>query len=141
MDILEEYTDGTCAVDVERRKERELMNWQDERNEAMEAIEQNTDELWKLKARTALVQLAQCKTSFTSAELSDELKDEPVHDLRALGPIMAWGAKKGYIKSTGQYLPHPYRHGSPMLLWKSLIHREWASPSIMLAQREVAQVV
>lgn len=95
------------------------------RNEAMARVEENANEAWKEAAKRALYRAACELPTLTSDDVMDRMDGvASTHELRAMGPIMLAGAKRGWIaKANCAAVPsrRASLHASPRTVWRSLL--------------------
>lgn len=97
------------------------MNAQLSIDEAIASVYQNTSVHWKDKANAAVFYLCRNRETFTADDVLEMVKDEPCHDLRALGAVMRNAQAEGLCRSTGRYVQSrlPQRHKRPVVIWES----------------------
>lgn len=90
---------------------------------ALVAVENNASSQWNEHALEAVKRAAHIHAVFTVEQVHPFIT-EPVHDSRALGPVMRRAAKLGFIER----IPDAYRiskrpesHARPLALWRSRI--------------------
>lgn len=95
------------------------------RDAAMEQVEANADADWKDRAKIAVRYLARTKAEFISDDIW-ELGLEKPREARALGPIMRWAVKQGFIRDSGrmQQSAQTTCHARPMRVWISCGYKE-----------------
>ena len=89
---------------------------------AMAQIDANTADEWREIARKAIIALAQMRPSLTSDDVWDYLErvaQMPVHDNRALGPVLSRMHREQLIEPTGHYEPSRRRHCAPIRVWRA----------------------
>jgi hypothetical protein len=103
-----------------------------ETEKAIAEVDANASELWKAKAREALVLVATVQKTLTATDVDEKLKQlgEPaIHDRRAMGPIMRWGWAEGFLRPT--FAPRyevderrAHCHNQLRRVWESAIFTE-----------------
>ena len=98
----------------------------DLKTQAIDAVEENANELWKLTALSIVEDLANSKQEFTTDDVwkkLDELPDVQTHEPRALGAVMRRAVRDGLIVSTSTHIlsSRPSCHSRPIRVWKSTI--------------------
>lgn len=100
------------------------------RNEAMDRVERNASEAWKILMATLVKQVATTKQHFTSDDVFakyDELVDPPkTHEPRAFGPVMMRAARDGLCRKTPNFdtTVRPSMHAQPIRIWESLVYAQ-----------------
>jgi len=92
------------------------------RDAAIDQVETNADQEWTQAARRALVSLCNRLPFLTSEDVAQAIpEDVTTHEPRALGPIMMWGRKLGWIEATSQFRTSTgaKNHCRPQRIWKS----------------------
>ena len=83
---------------------------------------------WSTLALNYLRLYAQSNSQFTAYMVTATARLDA--DFPTPGKDKAWGmvfrlaVKEGTIKKSGQYFPHPLRHGSDCIVWESMV---WAT--------------
>ena len=98
---------------------------------AMEQVEDNANEQWKLFVTQLAVQQLTIKRRITTDDIRDaylasDITNKPTtHDWRALGPLMLGLSKMGYCHKDKEFIPsiRRSRHNGPMQVWISDIYR------------------
>lgn len=91
-------------------------------NLAMQQVEANTADEWREVAKRAIMALAHMRPSWTSDDVWDYLErvsQVPVHDNRALGPVLSGLHREKLIEPTGHYEPSRRRHCAPIRVWRA----------------------
>jgi hypothetical protein len=98
------------------------------RDEAMDRIERNTNPEWQRFMYRIIVEVARRHAFFATdrvfARAFEHDNVPPVHDRRALGPIMKHAEKLGICRPTPKFelCRRRSRYAAPLRVWKSLIH-------------------
>jgi hypothetical protein len=87
---------------------------------------------WEHKALVAITRVAGRCEFFNSDDVDAEIEAmqmPPVHDKRALGPVMKRAASLGYIRATDSFTTSVRRvsHACPRRMWKSNVFAELAN--------------
>lgn len=95
------------------------------RDQGMGRVEAANPE-WIGIARNVLVKAARSVEFLTVEYLWPELEGYGVSDRRALGPVMRWGSRNGFIEPTNQHelADRPECHRRPLRVWRSLVKEE-----------------
>jgi len=119
--------DGTDMFDYAARRAKA----EAAKKAAMEQVEENANERWKLFMTQLAIQQLTIKRRITTDDLRDaylmsDVADKPTtHELRALGPLMRGLARMGYCHKAVEFVPsiRRSRHNGPMQVWISDIYR------------------
>jgi hypothetical protein len=89
---------------------------------AMRSVERNAGRAWSNHVLDVTRRVATTSAELTVDDITPHIA-EPVHDTRALGPVMRRAARLGYIRPTGQYRTseRPETHSRPLRVWASCI--------------------
>ena len=92
------------------------------RDEGMERAELHAKEEWKVRAMDTIFLVCRKQGAFTSEDLWRAGLPKP-REPRALGPMLTAAAKKGWCKSSGNFVrgTSVTRHGAPIAVWFSKI--------------------
>jgi hypothetical protein len=91
----------------------------------LQTVEANASEQWNEHALDAIRAAARVHPELTVDDVHPFIT-EPVHDLRALGPVMLRAARDGVIRrKPGAYRTsdRPETHSRPLAVWTSLLYR------------------
>ena len=103
------------------------MTGEELRDDAIRRSDANTPEEFRKEARAVLHQIALTSTELTAEDVMDRLTTS-THDNRAMGAIMLWGVKQGWIAKTSPekfvQSRYPRRHKMDVRVWGSLIHNK-----------------
>lgn len=93
-----------------------------ERDAALEQVDDNADNRWKLEAERIVINLARTGRHFTSDDVMDALDrlDVTTHDTRALGPVMLKAIRREWIHKTG-YTASRRRHSTAIAEYVGMI--------------------
>ena len=95
------------------------------KKEGMRKVQAGANPAWKKQAKCSLVDIAKRKKFLAVDDLRAELEqyDLETRDLRALGPVMMWGARERFIEATEGTKSHEVAktHGTYTRVWKSLL--------------------
>jgi hypothetical protein len=95
------------------------------RDEAIRRVAANTSEEFRDQARQVLHQVALEMAELTAEDVMDRLTVE-THDNRAMGAIMLWGTREGWIAKTDPekfvQSRYPRRHKMDVRVWRSLVY-------------------
>ncbi|MFF0481086.1 hypothetical protein [Streptomyces sp. NPDC004435] len=86
------------------------------RDAAIAQVDANADDGWKRYALGFVAELSGRMPEFTTDDLWDAGLIKP-REPRALGPVMRRAAKRGLIRTTGEYRASRYRNCAPLPLW------------------------
>lgn len=96
-----------------------------EKEKAVARVAKNADREWVVAARQAVEAVAKQFEEFTTDEVLEVLRLQPVatHEGRALGPVMIYAARQGWVKNTERVRKSSAvsRHNAPKTVWRSLI--------------------
>jgi hypothetical protein len=93
-----------------------------ERDVGMSSVERNAAETWKAAMWDVVVRLAASGEDFTTDDVwfaAERLDIPPVHDGRALGPLMMRASRQNVVEATG-YRPSVRRHLTPIRVWRGV---------------------
>jgi len=94
--------------------------------EAMERVDANADEQWKLTVDSVIRSCAYKFKEFTTDEVHAGLLATGIktHEMRALGPAMARAAAHGVIDTVQQWKPSERKecHMRPVRIWLSRVY-------------------
>jgi hypothetical protein len=101
----------------------------EEIKEMEEAIAQSNagaNPQWKEKAQEVLVRLASTQRYLLGNDLDTAMANEPerTHDMRAIGPAMREGARRGVIFNSGYKVRAGHVHGLLLVVWESNLVRD-----------------
>jgi hypothetical protein len=92
-------------------------------DDVLPLVEEHANEIWKQTAMKAVQVLCQTHKRITTDDIWDYLEAFDVHtkEHRALGAIMRNAAKKGWCRSSGDYVQskRPVCHRRPIAIWDS----------------------
>lgn len=93
-----------------------------------EGIEQgiaNAATDWKSYAMECVIAVARRKQHFTVDDVRDLVKHTPfeTHDKRAMGGVIKYSQRMGFIEPTGEERVSRTGHGTKIQIWKSLIYQ------------------
>lgn len=94
-------------------------------SENITKVEQNADPEWVENARTALLRVACTKAELMSDDVWEELGGTAgTHEPRALGSIIRFGRRTGWLDSTGRQAisTRVVNHGRPAAVWASTLY-------------------
>lgn len=99
------------------------------RDAAIQRVEQHADNAWLDVAMKALRTVAACKPTFTSDDVWAEIDRQSfatTHEHRAMGSVMVAGRKLGIIVPTDRFISttKASQHRQPIRVWKSLVFQE-----------------
>ena len=95
-------------------------------DEAIDRVDANANERWKIEAHLCGIQMAREHDTFTSSDVAERLAARfpgvKTHDGRAWGSIMKKLRNEGWIASTETYKVsgRATNHNRPQLVWRSL---------------------
>lgn len=97
------------------------------RDAAMDQIDENANEEWRLFMLEVIRETARRYEFFTTDRIyatASERNTPYVHDRRALGPLMTQMQKAFVIEPTERFdsSQRPVAHASPKRVWRSLIY-------------------
>ena len=92
-----------------------------------EGIEQGIENAavdWKSYAMECVIAVARRKELFTVNDVRDLVKHSPfqTHDRRAMGGVMKYSQRMGFIEPSGGEIVNKTGHGTKIQIWKSLIY-------------------
>lgn len=96
------------------------------KSEAIEKVELNAAEQWKVDAFAAVKHLAETRSEFTADDVWERLllvyPDSTTHQPSALGPIFLRAARQNLIRNTHMVVPTKIaRRHRDITVWKSLV--------------------
>lgn len=92
--------------------------------EAQAQVEASANAEWLQQARLAVRRTALYRYELTTDDVWQLNPLPPTRENRAMGPVMSWAAKAGFIESTGEFRPgqNIKHHANPKRVWRSLIY-------------------
>lgn len=96
-----------------------------ERDKGMRLAEEGAGEDWNLHADHVLRRVAESKPKLTTDDLRAAGLEDCPGDPRALGAVMARGARKGWVQRTDvtECTERAKAHRRPLRVWTSLLWR------------------
>ena len=87
---------------------------------ALRRVEEHADDDWKVAAAAALEQCAATGQEFTADDVRDAIPSHiTTHEMRALGPVMKAGVRRGLIAAVGYTTKgRAEAHGRPRRLYR-----------------------
>jgi len=107
-------------MQMELFKPKTMEDAKQERDVAMQSVEMNADERWKMYCIEKVKLLADTMETFTSDDLMDAIiKDGNLpHDNRAIGPVMRKASRLHLIEPCKWFVPSRRRHMAHICMWK-----------------------
>lgn len=93
------------------------------RDEAIGRVQRHADPAWLLEARRVVGLLARELPELTTDDVWERLENKP-HEPRALGAVMIWAHKAGFVARTDRTRNslRPECHRRPLRLWASKLY-------------------
>jgi hypothetical protein len=94
------------------------------RDAAMEQVNTAVNPEWRETALDAIYLTARHRAEFIVDDVWQNIHgNEPVHDKRAIGPLMRVAKREGWITPTDKFRPSyiVHHHATPRRVWKSRI--------------------
>lgn len=91
--------------------------------DAQARVDAHASEEWKQQARRAIELVASALPEFTTDDVWQLGELAGTRENRALGPVMSWAVKQGWIADTGRVSRsrRVSHHANPKRVWRSIL--------------------
>lgn len=101
------------------------------KQEGIEASYRHSDDVWKREAAARMRFLAEHCDTFTSEDILINLERRGIvtGNNKAIAGVLQAGQRAGLITGTDNFVKskRPQRHHAPIMVWKSLVRRQYAA--------------
>jgi hypothetical protein len=98
-----------------------LPDWRKLREKGMAKADAHAADEWKAVAQKVLYAYAKTHPTLSGWQITVKLREMkiPTPTDRALGPLLVWAARQGWIEKTDRHENNPLAHGCPSPIWRS----------------------